>query len=152
MAVCASCSNPVSNSDKFCLYCNAPLDSTVKSEGTNPFPSVLLVVGIGLALFGFVRLNSATSQLMSALGQTDGLAYILIIGGIFSAIVGVALLTSSNAQQKGVVAALWSPFTGQQTEAKQEQVIQVSPSDTITEQIRNLAKLKEEGILSEEEL
>ena len=117
MAVCASCSNPVSNSDKFCLYCNAPLDSTVKSEGTNPFPPqvsslmnnrktlgmiiaiigvALIVISQNLLLLFRPQLQREAEAVVALQGPTllFGVA-LLIVGGIISAI-GFSQSTSTQ--------------------------------------------------------
>ncbi len=76
--------------DAFSLSPKEPLFKT--KEQRNIAGGILLVIGIIAALYGFVRLNSLSSQAMEAMGGADTTAFNAIVLGAIAAIAGVVLL------------------------------------------------------------
>ena len=57
------------------------------------------IVGIALGVWGFVRLNSISSQFWRAVGYADNTAYGAIAVGVVAAIVGLGVLFKSGRVQ-----------------------------------------------------
>ena len=64
-----------------------------------PTGGILLVIGVLLALFGVVRLNSPGSQIMSMFAGPDIVALGSIALGVIAVIAGIVMLARSKPQE-----------------------------------------------------